>query len=186
MASFQAVPEEKILRVGYWNMRGLGAPLRMMCFFSNTTFKAECWILSADMNYKASSWFATQKPIYKERQAMINLPYVIDFDTDGSEIFVTQSNACLAYLGRKLGLWGNNAREISMCEVLLCEIYDLRNIVTGHSYGGTAEQNPDFVRKYANPNGSLGKLEMHLSRQADFTEAESRRSWRDLWRKSTP
>jgi glutathione S-transferase len=171
MASFEPVPEEKILRVGYWNMRGLGSPLRMMCFFSKTTFKAECWTLSADIDYKSSAWFSTQKPIYKERQALINLPYVIDFDSDGSEIMITQTNACMAHLGRKLGLWGVNVKEISMCEMLLCEIYDLRNVVTRHAYGGTTEQNPDFIRQFTNPNASLGKLEIHLSRQTGFTEA---------------
>ena len=30
-----------VLRVGYWAIRGLGAPLRMMCEFANVQYEAD-------------------------------------------------------------------------------------------------------------------------------------------------
>ena len=48
--------------------------------------------------YDASAWFGVKSPL-KEKNALINLPYVIDND-----IIVSQTNACLSYLGRKLSM----------------------------------------------------------------------------------
>ena len=72
----------------------------------------------------ASTWLSVKKPALKAKNPLINLPYVVD-----GEVVVSQSNACLSYLGRKLGLWGGNEAEVSLCEQLLCEIMDLRNKV---------------------------------------------------------
>jgi glutathione S-transferase len=46
-----------------------------------------------------SPWFAQRKPQLKQLNPLINLPFVID-----GEVVVTQSNACLAYLGRKFNM----------------------------------------------------------------------------------
>lgn len=45
------------------------------------------------------SYFRTKESL-KAKNALINLPYVKDGD-----LLVSQSNACTAYLGRKLGMW---------------------------------------------------------------------------------
>merc|ERR1712166_570775 len=45
-------------------------------------------------------------------------------------------NAVFGHLGRVCGMFGNgNEQETSDCEQLLCEIYDLRNVMTGYAYG---------------------------------------------------
>jgi hypothetical protein len=77
-----------------------------------------------------SEWFS-QKPALKEKNPLMNLPYVIHGDR-----VITQSNACFSYLGRQLGLWGKTEDEVTDCEQLLCEIMDIRNNAVKFAYGG--------------------------------------------------
>jgi glutathione S-transferase len=104
--------------VGYWSIRGLGAPLRMMAMYAGCPLNAvnyDCRIKEGG-GYDGSDWF-NDKPELKAKNPFINLPYIQDGD-----VLVTQTNACLSYMGRKLGLWGNNPTEETECEQLLCEV----------------------------------------------------------------
>ena len=65
----------------------------------------------------------------------MNLPYVIDGDT-----VVTQTNACLMYLGRLTGLAGRTWAEVSAVEQALCQLMDLRNDTVRMAY------NPEAVK----------------------------------------
>ena len=53
------------ITVGYWNIRGLGAPLRMMCMYADIPFKAECFNVApkSDGTFDASNWFKGPKPV---------------------------------------------------------------------------------------------------------------------------
>lgn len=107
-------------------LTGLAAPLRMMCLYAKTPFH--------NVSYPSggpNTWFDTDKPNLLTKQPLINLPYIIDGDQ-----IISQSNACLSYLGRKFGLWGNTPSEISVCEMTICEIADLRNKMVEFAYSG--------------------------------------------------
>merc|ERR1719350_1435969 len=80
--------------IGYHKIRGLGAPLRMMMFYKSEPFQNVGY--GADMK---ESWFGDEKPKLAEKNACINLPYIIDGDS-----VVTQSMTCGLYLGKKLGI----------------------------------------------------------------------------------
>merc|ERR1711941_9068 len=106
------------LVVAYWSIRGLAAPLRMMCHHANVEFEDTQYPLGGEPgNWDASAWFGV-KPALKEKNALMNLPYVIDGDT-----VVTQSNACLSYLGRKFGI----TQDVTKMEQVLAQVMDLRN-----------------------------------------------------------
>lgn len=111
------------LKVGYWDIRGLAAPLRMMCEYAGVEYEPVLYDLQAKEGggWDASSWFSV-KPELKEKNALMNLPYVIDGD-----VIVTQSNACLSYLGRKFKLNGKDDSDLTKVEQCLCEVMDLRN-----------------------------------------------------------
>ena len=64
-----------------------------------------------------SAWFAAKPPL-KERNPLMNLPYVIDHEN--GDMVVSQSNACMSYLGRQLGLWGNNDQEVRTAWLNAC------------------------------------------------------------------
>lgn len=127
-----------------------------MLAYSGIKFHNEAWLLPDDIDYSKSSWFTSMKPELIKKNPLINLPYIIDGD-----VVVTQSNACLSYLGRKFGYWGNDNVEITLCDQLLCEIYDLRNDVVRWSYPGNKPVK-DFLEG-AKSNGSLPKLEAYLA-----------------------
>ena len=150
----------KTITVGYWGIRGLGAPLRMMVLYDgNYVLKSENYdLLEKDEGgYNASEWF-DKKPELKALNPLINLPYVIDED-----FIVSQSNACLTYLGRKFGMMGTNPKEESYCEQLLCECMDLRNAVTDFAYSKTSQTPQEFLKAISNKNGAMSKLELWKS-----------------------
>ena len=50
-------------------------------------------------NDMKEAWHGGEKPVLKQKNSLINLPYLIDGD-----LVVTQSNSVLLYLGKKLGI----------------------------------------------------------------------------------
>merc|ERR1712070_521994 len=103
------------LTLGYHKIRGLGAPCRMIVFYAS----APCKMVNYGSDMK-EEWFAGDKPKLAEKNAMINLPYVLDGD-----LVVTQSNSCLLYLGKKLGI-DEESLSIQNHQVL-DQTMDLRN-----------------------------------------------------------
>jgi len=121
------------LEVGYWKIRGLGAPCRMMCELAGIDYTAKLYeVKETENGHDWSDWLDV-KPSLKKINSMINLPYVID--TDG--FIVTQSMACMAYLGRKFGMYGSTPKETSMVEMVLHQAQDLRNSGVNAFYGTT-------------------------------------------------
>eukprot|EP00667_Euglena_gracilis_P013633 EG_transcript_14072 len=79
------------LVLGYWPIRGLVGPLRMLLEYSGVEYE--------DRHHAADSWFGQTKPELAKSNAFANLPYVLEGDR-----CVSQSNALLLYLGAKLGI----------------------------------------------------------------------------------
>jgi glutathione S-transferase len=78
--------------------------------------------------FDRSSWFDV-KPGLKEKNSMMNLPYVVD-----GPVVISQTNAVLMYLGRKFGLVGSNEQELANVEQVLCQAMDLRNDTVRMAY----------------------------------------------------
>jgi len=138
--------EDKKLEIGYWKIRGLAAPLRMMCVYSGVDFNNAAYEVTGEPgNYDLSAWFDV-KPTLKEKNPLINLPYVIDPDTG---TVITQSNACLTFLGRRFGLNGKDEAELIKVEQCLCQVFDLRNDSVRLYYGSDFSDNAkaNFVNK---------------------------------------
>jgi len=80
--------------------------------------------------------YETEKPKLQDTyNSFINLPYLVD---EEEKLVVAQTNACLQYLGDCVGMMGINARERMECVQLLCEIYDLRNVMVEYAYSEPA------------------------------------------------
>mmetsp|Transcript_6246 Transcript_6246/g.14941 ORF Transcript_6246/g.14941 Transcript_6246/m.14941 type:complete len:235 (+) Transcript_6246:66-770(+) len=112
------------ITLGYWKIRGLGAPLRMMMEYAGKEYKDNQYEAHAkeEGGWDVSSWFGGPKQDLLAKNALMNLPYVVCGDT-----VVVQSNACYTFLGRKLDLNGKTDAEITKNEQILCEVMDLRN-----------------------------------------------------------
>ena len=125
-----------------------------MACYAEVPFTIRAYAL--DGSFNRDEWLVQDKPAMRAKNPFINLPFVRDGD-----VLVTQSNACMSYLGRKFGMWGNSDAELITCETLLCETMDLRNAVVRFSYSATKADAQEFVNSCR--NGSLAKIEMHLA-----------------------
>jgi hypothetical protein len=81
-------------------------------------------------------------------------------------VLVTQSNACLSYLGRRLDLYGANTAEHTKCDELLCELMDLRNRMVAFAY-------PASTPPAAAPVDAAALLEAAAGRSSSFQKLEN-------------
>ena len=147
--------------IGYWSIRGLGAPLRMLLNASGCNH----WVVYYDVmeeedddgttkdgGWNKQSWFNDKQWLKQEYNPFINLPFLIDCD---KQIVISQTNAIFTYLGRELNMMGSgstttttttsstpgsggstttNGTSLWKIEELLCEIMDLRNSMVRFAY----------------------------------------------------
>ena len=164
--------KSNIITVGYWSTKGLGSVCRMVVLYSGYSLKAKNYRLLPIMKddsftYDGSEWHEEDKINLKKRNSLINLPYIELTNSDGAELLISQSNACLSFLGRKFNMFGKNEVDVSQCEQLLLETNDLRNVITSFAY--THFKNKDleneaakdvFTRAFQNNNvGKIQKFE---------------------------
>lgn len=158
--------------LGYWSIRGLGAPLTMMMCAGKVPFTLFLYDLVEDDDNSSkekgswkSDYFSAKKDYIKEcRTPLWNLPFFVDRD---NERIICQTNAVFASIGRTCGMYGSDENTTSQCEQLLCELYDLRNIMVGHSYGSAKS---DVASKE-----TLEKAKIHFKKLEAWLEMEAER-----------
>lgn len=134
------VSHSNTLTIGYWDIRGLGAPLRMMAEYAGESYDAKLF------DSRTGDW-ATYKAELIKINPFANLPFV----KDGEQV-ITQSNACMSYLGAKFGLLGVGDGERALVEQCLCQVMDLRNDAVAQFYGKqSAHPTTDAARYRENP-----------------------------------
>ena len=112
--------DSNTVTVGYWSTKGLGAVCRMVVLYSGSTLKTKNYKLQPILNennlsYDGNEWHEKDKIELKKRNSLINLPYIELIDSQGDDMLISQSNACLSFLGRKFGMFGKNEDEVSKC-----------------------------------------------------------------------
>ena len=143
--------------VGYWSIRGLAAPIRMMLCAAqqdHTVYLYDCLERSQDDNgtTEESAWSVRYLETEKERlrdtygNPFMNLPYIVDAP---HQLLLTQSNACLQYVGECLNRMGSSStnnhpqqQQRAQCVQLLCELYDLRNVMVNYAYADPPPAEP--------------------------------------------
>jgi len=146
------------VKVGYWGIRGLGAPLRMTLEYAGADY--------VDKQYSdPNEWFGTDKPEILKSNPLANLPYIVDGD-----VVVCQTNAVMDYLGDRYGLAGTSVEERRLCRQLLAEVYDLRNTIIGlvYNFMEKCRTDAEFMEKLAQHvvegyKGAYNKLEAFYS-----------------------
>ena len=161
--------KSNIITVGYWSTKGLGAVCRMVVLYSGHSLKAKNYKLQPfskddNLTYDGSEWHDSDKIDLKKRNSLINLPYMELVNSSGDELLISQSNACLSYLGRKFNMFGKNEVEVSKCEQLLLETNDLRSVISSFAY--THYKNKDLEKEAAKEvlikvfqNNNAGKIQ---------------------------
>jgi len=120
------------LTLGYWQIRGLASPVRMMCMAAGVPLVFVGYDLKdkPEGGWDGSEWFAKDKPVLAKINPLINLPYLIDGNT-----LVTQSQPVYTYLARKCNMNGTTPEETLKVEQTLAQVYDLRNALIEICYG---------------------------------------------------
>jgi len=144
--------------VGYWSIRGLAAPLRMMLCAAKQDHTVYMYdIVECPESVWTSGYPAEKAIIKKQYNPLINLPYAVDNE---AKIMLAQTNACLQYIGECVGMMGSSPVERGLCAQFLCEIYDLRCVMTNWCYGRNADEAAATV---AGAGKHLSKLDNYLS-----------------------
>lgn len=130
------------LTFGYWDFRGLGAPMRMMSVYAGADWEDVKYAAKKKTKggWVAKEWEREARPVLKERNALVNLPYVINHLS--GEV-VSQSNAVSLYLGRLFGLNGATREEQLANEQVLFHIHGMwmehRDLVYPNKGSGETE-----------------------------------------------
>ena len=164
------------ITIGYWSTKGLGSVCRQVVIYAGhkliaRNYKLQPVIDNNNVSFDGSDWTNKDKIELKKKNSLINLPYMEIIDNEGNEHLISQSNACLLYLGRKFNMLGNNDVEKTRCDQLLFETNDLRSIITSFAY--THFQNIELEQEAAkevftkafqkNDAGKMQKFEHWLS-----------------------
>lgn len=156
----------KHVAIGYWSIRGLGAPIAMMLCAAKIPFTYFLFDLievgeTGSPDSWTSDYFAAKHRFAdREGQPLFNIPFCADRTRDR---FLYQSNAIYMHLGKACGMLNkNDDKTCSECEQLLGEIYDLRNVMTGYVYGLRRD---DATQAINSARSHLWKLEGWLEHQ---------------------
>lgn len=151
--------------IGYWSIRGLGAPLTMMMCAAKVPFTLFLYdiVEEGDDGWNSEYFAAKAEFIENFKEPLMNLPFCVDRE---KKRFITQTNAIFAHLGRSCAMFGDDKIATSECEQLLCEIYDLRNVMTNSVYG-ESDINVDSILTRGKTH--MKKLEQWLEIQAEKT-----------------
>ena len=164
------------ITIGYWSTKGLGSVCRQVVIYAGQkliakNYKLQPIVENDNVSFDGSDWTNKDKIELKKRNSLINLPYMEIIDDEDQKHLISQSNACLLYLGRKFKMLGSNEIEQTRCEQLLLETNDLRGIITSFAY--THFNNKDLEKEAAkevftrafqkNDAGKMQKFEHWLS-----------------------
>ena len=117
--------------LGYWDIQGLGQPLRMILAYLDIEHEDIVY----DNTTLRTTWVTDIKP--NLGLDFPNVPYYKDGD-----LKITQSLAIIRYIGKKHGMYGKSDEESAKIDMLL---EFSRDLVFGI---GLTAYNPDFVRTY--------------------------------------
>ncbi|XP_060057922.1 glutathione S-transferase-like isoform X2 [Erinaceus europaeus] len=121
-----------VMTLGYWDLRGLTLPIRMLLEYTDTKYEEKMYTIGDAPDYDRSQWLNEK---FKLGLDFPNLPYLID----GTHR-LTQSNAILRYIARKHNLCGETEEERILVDVLENQFKDTRMQLIRLCY------NPDFEK----------------------------------------
>jgi len=121
--------------LGYWRIRGLAEPIRMMLEHTSSSYENKYYVQGEGPEFSRESWL-------KEKHSLgldfANLPYY----TDGN-VKLTESHAILSYIARRHNLYGSTNAEAAIVDMVLHHVYDMRGPMTGMCYS------PNFAERKA-------------------------------------
>ncbi|XP_078342174.1 glutathione S-transferase Mu 1-like [Oculina patagonica] len=134
--------------LGYWDIRGLAEPIRLLLHYTETEFKDELYEVGDAPDFSREAWTSVK---YTLGLDFPNLPYYLDGDTK-----ISQSNAILRHIARKHDLCGSTEEEKIRVDVAENQLVDFRDKFTDLCYNSNFENLKDDYIK--NVKSSLKQL----------------------------
>eukprot|EP00298_Acanthocystis_sp_HF-20_P029716 c8627_g1_i1.p1 GENE.c8627_g1_i1~~c8627_g1_i1.p1 ORF type:complete len:227 (-),score=81.79 c8627_g1_i1:25-705(-) len=133
--------EEKVV-FGYWKIRGLAQPIRMLLEYTKTPYTEEFYVEGGAPDFDRSAWTSVRETTLGDYE-FPNLPYI----RHGS-LVLTQSHAILRYIGRKANLLGLTDEQKSKVDLILDELKDFKSDLSSISYSPRfPELKPELEKK---------------------------------------
>nr|QTW43616.1 GSTmu1a [Eurytemora affinis] len=123
--------------LGYWDIRGLVQPSRLVFEYSGTQYEDRRIVMSKP------DWLAHKTTLGFD---FPNLPFYEDED-----VKITQSLAILKHLGRKFGLDGSTVRAKAEVDMVLDEAADVRNPMVALCY--RSDFSPALMKEWVEGSG---------------------------------
>jgi len=112
--------------LGYWSIRGLAQPIRLLLAYTETDYEDKRYTLGPAPEYDRGEWLTDKVTLGLD---FPNLPYYIDGD-----VKLTQSLAIIRYLARKNKLDGQTEAERLRIELAEQQLVDLNTAFVRLSY----------------------------------------------------
>lgn len=119
--------------LGYWEIRGLAAPLRYILAYAGEDYDDVRYKVGDGPTYDRSHWFDVK---FTLGLAFPNLPYYMD-----DKVKLTETNAIFRHLGRKYNLYGDDEVTKANVDQILESTMDLRNGFVRQCYGPNFDTN---------------------------------------------
>ncbi|XP_059806112.1 glutathione S-transferase Mu 1-like [Hypanus sabinus] len=121
-----------VMILGYWDIRGLAQPIRLLLEYTGTAYEEKHYCCGDAPTYDKSTWLNVKPKLGLD---FPNLPYLIDGETK-----ITQSNAILRYIARKHNLVGETEAEVIRVDLMENQAMDFRMSLVRLCY------NPDYKK----------------------------------------
>lgn len=149
------------VKLGYWKIRGLAQPIRMLLGYTKTPFEEVFYECGEGPDYDKSCWLDVKENLGFD---FPNLPYFIDGD-----VMITQSNAIMRYIGRKNKMDGDTEQEKVRVDMLENQAMDFRNGFFDLVYLSTPENFEERSTKYhQNVMVLISRFEKFLGNRSFF------------------
>ena len=119
-------PPRSKVTLGYWKIRGLAQPIRLLLEHTGMPYEDEQYECGDAPGFDRSAW---QSVKFSLGLPFPNLPYLIDGD-----IRLTQSNAILRHIAEEHGMAGSTPAERATVSMLADCAMDLRNAIVRAVY----------------------------------------------------
>jgi len=113
--------------LGYWKIRGLAQPIRLMLGYADVEYEEKMYEQGDGPEFSRDAWLKEKFTLGLD---FPNLPYYIDGD-----VKLSQSSAILRHIARKHDLMGKNDQEKDRCDQAAEQICDFRREFARLNYG---------------------------------------------------
>lgn len=104
------------LTLGYWDIRGLGNPIRLLLEYAGAEYVEKLYKCGPPPEFERNEWLQDKANLGIK---CANLPYIIDGD-----VKIAQSGVIMRYLGRKFNLVGKTESEQLDVELMADQVRD--------------------------------------------------------------